>query len=186
MKYIFHLIIALLLILILLPILILVTLIISYFDGFPILFKQKRVGKNNNNFFIYKFRTMKNKTPDTPTHLLKNKDENYTIIGPFLRKYSIDELPQLLNIINRDITFIGPRPALFNQSDLIKMRTDRGIHKLMPGITGWAQVNGRDDLSINDKVVMDYFYLKNQSIWLDIKILWQTLLKVVKADGVSV
>ena len=128
---------------------------------------------------------MKKDTPDIATHLVNDSDSLYTAIGPFLRKYSIDELPQLINIVKGDMTFIGPRPALYNQDDLIELRTQAGVHSLLPGVTGWAQVNGRDELSIPDKVKMDIYYLKNQSFWLNIKILWMTVLKVCKAEGVK-
>ncbi len=128
---------------------------------------------------------MKKDTPDIATHLVNDSDSLYTAIGPFLRKYSIDELPQLINIVKGDMTFIGPRPALYNQDDLIELRTQAGVHSLLPGVTGWAQVNGRDELSIPEKVKMDEYYLKNQSFWLNIKILWMTVLKVCKAEGVK-
>ena len=154
-------------------------------DGLPIFFKQKRVGLNNVHFWIYKFRTMKKDAPDIATHLVKDGTSLYTSIGPFLRKFSLDELPQLMNILKGDMTFIGPRPALYNQDDLIDLRSKAGVHHLKPGVTGWAQVNGRDELSIPDKVKMDEYYLKNKSLWLDIKILFLTLLKVFKAEGVK-
>ena len=167
------------------PILAIVAIIIILNDGFPVLFKQKRIGKNNSHFWIYKFRTMKKDTPDIPTHLVDDPTTLFTWSGPFLRKFSLDELPQLFNILRGEMTIIGPRPALFNQDDLKKMRTECGVHTLLPGITGWAQVNGRDDLSIPDKVKMDEYYLQNKSIWLDFKILFLTLLKVFKAEGVK-
>ena len=128
---------------------------------------------------------MKKDVLDIATHLVKDKNSLYTSIGPFLRKYSFDELPQLFNILKGDMIFIGPRPALYNQDDLIELRTQAGVHTLMPGVTGWAQVNGRDELSITDKVKMDEYYLKNQSLWLDIKILCMTVIKVFKTEGVS-
>ena len=128
---------------------------------------------------------MKIDTPDIPTHLLIKSDSAYISIGPFLRKYSLDELPQLLNLLNGDMAFIGPRPALHNQDDLIELRTKVGIDKLLPGVTGWAQVNGRDELSIETKIEKDLFYLKNKSIFLDIKIFILTFFKVFKADGVK-
>ena len=128
---------------------------------------------------------MKKNTPDIPTHLVKNGKSLYTAIGPFLRKYSIDELPQLINIVKGDMTFIGPRPALYNQDDLIELRTQTGVHTLMPGVSGWAQVNGRDELSIPEKVKMDEYYLKNKSLLLNIKILFMTVFKVFKTEGVS-
>ncbi len=173
------------LIIILLPMLILIGLIIIIDDGLPILFTQKRVGRENSLFLIFKFRTMLKNTPDIPTHLLKNEKSIFTKTGSFLRKYSIDELPQLINIIKGDLVFIGPRPALHNQKDLIELRKAKNIDKLTPGLTGWAQVNGRDELSITDKVKMDYFYLKNKSISLDLKILFMTSLKVLRAENVS-
>ena len=133
---------------------------------------------------IYKFRTMKNESPNIASHLLLKSKSYYTKTGPFLRKFSLDELPQLINIFKNDISYIGPRPALYNQEDLIK-RTLKGIHRLYPGITGWAQVNGRDELTISEKVNMDLYYLNNKSLKLDLMILWLTLLKVVKAEDVS-
>tara|TARA_Y100001934_G_C12205049_1_gene703159 strand:+ start:583 stop:1059 length:477 start_codon:yes stop_codon:yes gene_type:complete len=154
-------------------------------DGFPILFKQKRVGQGNNHFLIYKFRTMKKDTADIPTHLVNDSQSLFTNIGPLLRNYSLDELTQLINIVKGDMRFIGPRPALHNQYDLIELRTQVGVHRLIPGITGWAQVNGRDELSIPAKVRMDEFYLKNQSFYLNMKIIIMTFIKVFKAEGVS-
>ena len=143
------------------------------------------MGQDNTHFGIFKFRTMKKDTPDIPTHLVDDGQSLYTSIGPFLRKFSLDELPQLINIFRGDMVFIGPRPALYNQDDLAELRTQAGIHTLMPGVTGWAQVNGRDELSIHDKVKMDIYYLENQSLWLDIKIIFMTVLKVFKTEGVS-
>jgi O-antigen biosynthesis protein WbqP len=128
---------------------------------------------------------MKKDTPDIPTHLVDDPSTLYIKWGQFLRKFSLDELPQLMNILKGDMTFIGPRPALYNQDDLIDLRSKAGVHHLKPGVTGWAQVNGRDELSIPDKVKMDEYYLKNKSLWLDIKILFLTLLKVFKAEGVK-
>ena len=167
------------------PLFIIVVLIIMLDDGLPIFFKQKRVGLNNAHFWIYKFRTMKKDAPDIATHLVKDGTSLYTSIGPFLRKFSFDELPQLINILKGDMIFIGPRPALYNQDDLIALRTQAGVHSLMPGVTGLAQVNGRDELSIPDKVKMDEYYLINKSLWLNIKILFKTVIKVFKSEGVS-
>ena len=167
------------------PILFMVAIFILLEDGYPILFKQKRLGKNNNHFLIYKFRTMKNNTPDIATHLLNESHFSYTKSGPLLRKFSIDELPQLINIVKGEMTFIGPRPALHNQNDLIELRTKLDIQTLLPGITGWAQVNGRDELSIEKKVEFDYFYKTNKSILLDIKIIFLTVIKVFKTESVS-
>ena len=176
---------SLILIICLSPILLIVAIAIIVDDGFPILFRQKRVGQNNAHFWIYKFRTMKKDAPDIATHLVKDGTSLCTSIGPFLRKFSFDELPQLINILKGDMVFIGPRPALYNQDDLIELRTQAGVHTLMPGVTGWAQVNGRDELSISDKVKMDEYYLKNQSLWLDVKILCMTFFKVFKTEGIS-
>ena len=128
---------------------------------------------------------MKKDTPDIATHLVKDSTSLYTSIGPFLRMFSFDELPQLINILKGDMIFIGPRPALYNQDDLIALRTQAGVHTLIPGVTGWAQVNGRDELSIPEKVKMDEYYLKNKSLWLNIKILFMTVVKVFKTEGVS-
>ena len=128
---------------------------------------------------------MKNNTPDIPTHLLKNSDLMYTSIGPFLRKYSIDELPQLINILKGEMVFIGPRPALYNQDDLIRLRTEAKVHTLSPGVTGWAQVNGRDELSIEKKVELDKYYKNNISILLNMKIIILTFFKVLKSDGIT-
>ncbi|MBT4784833.1 MAG: sugar transferase [Candidatus Marinimicrobia bacterium] len=167
------------------PVFALVALAIIINDGFPIFFKQKRVGLNNVHFWIYKFRTMKKDAPDIATHLVKDSTSLYTSIGPFLRMFSFDELPQLINILKGDMVFIGPRPALYNQDDLNNLRTEAGVQVLTPGVTGWAQVNGRDELSIPDKVKMDIYYLENQSLWLDIKILFMTIFKVFKTEGVK-
>ena len=167
------------------PILLIVAITIIVDDGFPILFRQKRVGQNNAHFWIYKFRTMKKDAPDIATHLVKDGTSLYTSIGPFLRKFSFDELPQLFNILKGDMIFIGPRPALYNQDDLIELRKKVDVHTLLPGVTGWAQVNGRDELSIPEKVKMDEYYLKNKSLWLNIKIFCMTVIKVFKTEGVS-
>ncbi len=129
---------------------------------------------------------MRKDTPDIATHLLNDSQSLYTMIGPFIRKYSIDELPQLINIIKGDMNFVGPRPSLHNQDDLNKLRTKVGVHTLIPGVTGWAQVNGRDELSISEKVEMDLFYKNNKSFSLDFKILFLTILKVFKADNIYI
>lgn len=151
----------------------------------PVLYWSNRVGKLNQVFKMPKFRSMSIDTPVVATHMLTNPDSYLTSIGIFLRRSSLDELPQLLSVLKGDMSFVGPRPALYNQDDLIALRTERGVHKLLPGITGWAQVNGRDELSIPDKVALDAEYLDRQSFWFDIKILWMTFLKVIKRDGVS-
>lgn len=131
-----------------------------------------------------KFRSMRIGTPEVATHLLANPSVHLTSIGPFLRKSSVDELPQLWNILTGEMSFVGPRPALFNQADLTTLRTEQGVHRLVPGLTGWAQVNGRDELPIPEKVALDVEYLQKQSFWFDIRILWLTALKVVLRDGV--
>jgi len=149
------------------------------------LYWSDRVGSNNKIFKMPKFRSMLVDTPTVATHLLDNPDAYLSPIGDFLRRSSLDELPQLFSVLKGDMSFVGPRPALFNQEDLITLRTEKGVDKLLPGITGWAQVNGRDELSIPDKVALDVEYLSRQSFWFDVKILWMTFLKVVKRDGVS-
>ena len=185
MKRLFDLILAILLILLLLiPFLLIAILIIVTSKG-PVLYWSDRIGKNNKTFKMPKFRSMLINTPTLATHLLDNPDSYLSPIGRFLRTTSLDELPQLFCVLKDDMSFVGPRPALYNQNDLISLRTHKSVNKLLPGITGWAQVNGRDELSIPDKVLLDVEYLNRQSFWLDIKILWMTLLKVIKRDGVN-
>jgi O-antigen biosynthesis protein WbqP len=150
-----------------------------------ILYWSDRVGKNNKIFKMPKFRSMLTGTPVVATHLLDSPASYLSPIGDFLRHSSLDELPQLFSVLRGDMSFVGPRPALYNQDDLITLRTQKGVDRLLPGITGWAQVNGRDELSIPDKVALDVEYLNRQSFWFDIKILWMTFLKVIKRDGVS-
>lgn len=163
----------------------LVALLVRLTSRGPVLYWSDRVGRNNVIFKMPKFRSMKIGTPAVATHLLNNPDSYLTPIGSFLRKSSLDELPQLWSIIKGDMSFVGPRPALFNQSDLIELRTRSGVHVLVPGLTGWAQVNGRDELPIPVKVQLDVEYLNRRSLWLDIRILWLTLVKVLRRDGVS-
>lgn len=151
----------------------------------PVLYWSDRVGRENVIFKMPKFRSMRVGTPAVATHLLSNPHAHLTPIGSFLRKSSLDELPQLWSILVGDMSFVGPRPALFNQNDLIELRTQSGVHKLLPGLTGWAQVNGRDELPIPEKVKLDVVYLERQSIWFDIQILWMTFVKVLLRDGVS-
>ena len=166
------------------PILIIALSILLTSKG-GVFYFSNRVGKNNLIFKMPKFRTMHEDTPAVATHLLSNPDSYISPIGGFLRRTSLDELPQLFSVLKGDMSLVGPRPALFNQDDLIALRTEKGVSKLLPGITGWAQVNGRDELSIVDKVELDLEYLNHQSFWLDIKILWMTFLRVVKPKGVS-
>lgn len=151
----------------------------------PALYWSDRVGRNNIVFKMPKFRSMRVGTPAVATHLLPNPDAHLTPIGSFLRKSSLDELPQLWSILKGDMSFVGPRPALFNQQDLIALRTKNGVDQLVPGLTGWAQVNGRDELAIPEKVKLDVEYLKRQSLLFDLRILWLTFVKVLKRDGVS-
>ncbi len=151
----------------------------------PALYWSDRVGRHNRLFKMPKFRTMRIDTPAVATHLLKNPDQWLTPIGSFLRKSSLDELPQLWSILKGDMSFVGPRPALFNQHDLITLRLEKGIDELLPGLTGWAQVNGRDELLIPKKVELDVEYLQRQSPLFDLKILWLTVLKVLSKGGVS-
>ncbi len=151
----------------------------------PVLYWSDRVGRHNRIFKMPKFRSMRVDTPAVATDLLQNPDQWLTPIGSFLRKTSLDELPQLWSILKGDMSFVGPRPALFNQDDLIALRNDAGVSELVPGLTGWAQVNGRDELPIPDKVKLDAEYLQRRSIGFDLWILWLTLLKVLRRDGVS-
>ncbi len=151
----------------------------------PALYWSDRVGRNNKIFKMPKFRSMRVGTPAVATHLLGNPQAHLTPIGSFLRKSSLDELPQLWSILVGDMSFVGPRPALFNQHDLIALRTEQGVQTLVPGLTGWAQVNGRDELPIPEKVKLDVAYLQRQSLWFDIRILWLTFIKVLRRDGVS-
>jgi O-antigen biosynthesis protein WbqP len=151
----------------------------------PMLYWSDRVGKKNTIFKMPKFRTMKADTPAMATHLMKNPEQYCTPVGSFLRKSSLDELPQLYSVLKGDMSFVGPRPALFNQADLIELRTKKGIHNLIPGITGWAQINGRDDLPIPEKVDLDEYYLNNRSFIFDLKTLFMTLHSVINSQGVQ-
>jgi O-antigen biosynthesis protein WbqP len=151
----------------------------------PALYWSDRVGRHNRIFKMPKFRSMRIDTPAVATHLLQNPEQWLTPIGSFLRKCSLDELPQLWSILKGDMSFVGPRPALFNQEDLIALRTEKGVHELLPGLTGWAQVNGRDELPMPRKVQLDAEYLERRSLFFDLKILWMTILKVLARDGVS-
>ena len=154
-------------------------------DGFPIFFTQKRVGINYTFFNIYKFRSMKKNTPNVATHLLENPEQYLLKVGKFIRKTSLDELPNLINIVKGDMVFVGPRPALYNQEDLMTFRVATGVSKLKPGITGWAQINGRDEISIPDKVKLEQEYLYRKSVLLDIEIIIKTFTNVLFSKGVS-
>ena len=168
----------------LLPLLV-VAILVRLTSRGPALYWSDRVGRYNKIFKMPKFRSMRIGTPAVATHLLANPGEHLTAIGSFMRKSSIDELPQLWSILVGDMSFVGPRPALFNQCDLIELRTQQNVHTLVPGLTGWAQVNGRDELPISQKVALDAEYLQRQGFWFDIRILWLTILKVVQRKGVS-
>ena len=185
MKKIFDVMLGFLLLLLLAIPMLLIGVVVRFTSRGSSLYWSDRVGKNNKIFKMPKFRSMLIDTPSVATHLLDNPDSYLSPIGGFLRRSSLDELPQLFSVLKGDMSFVGPRPALFNQDDLITLRAEKGVDKLLPGITGWAQVNGRDELSIPDKVALDVEYLNRQSFWFDLKILWMTFLKVVKRDGVS-
>ena len=165
--------------------LLLVALAVKLTSPGPVLHWSDRVGRHNNIFRMPKFRSMRVGTPAVATHLLQDPDAWLTPIGAFLRKTSLDELPQLWSILVGDMSIVGPRPALFNQDDLVALRTEHGVHELVPGLTGWAQVNGRDELPIPRKVELDAEYLRRRSFLFDLWILWQTVVKVLKGDGVS-
>jgi len=171
-------------IILLIPVLIVAILVRVTSPG-PALYWSNRVGRHNKLFRMPKFRSMRVGTPAVATHLLTDPKSHLTPIGSFLRKSSLDELPQLWSILVGDMSFVGPRPALYNQHDLIALRTQKGVDKLLPGLTGWAQVNGRDELPIPQKVELDVEYLNRHNFWFDLKILWMTFLKVIQRDGVS-
>ena len=176
---------ALILLVILSPLFLIVALVIFIEDGFPIFFIQKRVGVNYNFFHIYKFRSMKKNTPNVATHLLTKPEQYLLKIGGLLRNLSLDELPNLINIIKGEMVFVGPRPALYNQYDLMALRVATGVDKLNPGITGWAQINGRDDISIEKKVQLEQEYMYKKSILFDIEIIIKTFTNVLFSKGVS-
>lgn len=162
-----------------------VALLVRITSPGPALYWSDRVGKNNQIFRMPKFRSMRTDTPEVATHLLGDAKSYITPIGAFLRKTSLDELPQLWCILNGQMSFVGPRPALFNQQDLIEMRTKAGVHLIVPGLTGWAQINGRDELPIPEKVALDVEYMKRQGFWFDLYVIWQTAIKVLRRDGVA-
>jgi O-antigen biosynthesis protein WbqP len=176
---------SLFLLVVLFPVFFIVALFIFFEDGFPVFFKQQRVGVNYTFFEIYKFRSMKKNTPNVATHLLENPSQYLLKIGGLLRKLSLDELPNLINIVKGEMVFVGPRPALYNQDDLMELRVKAGVDMLQPGLTGWAQVNGRDELSLEAKVALEKEYLERQSFWFDLKIIALTFTKVLKSQGVK-
>lgn len=185
MKRVFDFLMSLIAIIVFSPIIIIISLLVKLTSKGPIFFKQRRIGKNNEEFNILKFRTMRVDTPNVATHLLKDPSVFITPLGKFLRKTSLDELPQLINILKGEMSIVGPRPALYNQYDLKDMRTEVGVHKLVPGLTGWAQINGRDEILLEEKVALDKEYMNMQSFWMDIKIIFMTVFKVAKSEGVS-
>jgi O-antigen biosynthesis protein WbqP len=184
MKRIFDLIAAIVILTIISIPMLIIAMMVKLTSKGPVLHWSDRVGINNAIFRMPKFRTMRIETPDVATHLLENPDKYITPIGPILRRFSLDEFPQLWSVLKGDMSLIGPRPALYNQDDLIELRTKKGIHRLIPGVTGWAQVNGRDILPIPVKVEYDDHYLHHRSFLFDMKILWLTFVKVIKREGV--
>jgi len=185
MKRSLDLLLAVLAVLLLLTPMALIAVLVRLTSRGPVLYWSDRVGRNNAIFRMPKFRSMRTGTPAVATHLLPDPGSHLTPIGGFLRRSSLDELPQLWSILKGDMSFVGPRPALYNQTDLIALRTRHGVHVLLPGLTGWAQVNGRDELPVPDKVALDIDYLQRQSLGLDLKILLLTVLRVVRADNIT-
>jgi O-antigen biosynthesis protein WbqP len=185
MKRLFDLILALIAASLLIVPIVVITILVKLTTKGPALYWSDRVGRHNTIFKMPKFRSMEVGTPAVATHLLVDPGSVLTPVGDFLRKSSLDELPQLWCILKGDMSFVGPRPALFNQDDLIALRMGKGVYKLLPGLTGWAQVNGRDELPIPEKVTLDAEYIERQSLWLDIYILWLTVLKVLRRDGIT-
>ena len=185
MKRLIDLILATILVIILLVPILFIALMIRLTSKGPALYWSDRVGSNNTIYKMPKFRSMRIDTPQVATHLMSNPEEFLSPIGIFIRRNSLDELPQLFSILKGDMSFVGPRPALFNQDDLIALRSENDLDKLIPGLTGWAQVNGRDELSIPEKVLLEVDYMQKKSFWFDLKILWMTILKVINNQGVS-
>lgn len=184
MKRLFDILSSLIVIILFSPILLALAIIVKCTSSGPVLFKQRRIGKDNVEFMIYKFRTMRIDTPNVATHLLKNPEQYITPIGKFMRKTSLDELPQLFNILKGEMSVVGPRPALYNQYDLIEMRTNANVHTVRPGLTGLAQVSGRDELENEQKVYFDQQYVQKQSFFFDLKLIFLTIVKVFKSEGV--
>jgi O-antigen biosynthesis protein WbqP len=185
MKRVFDFVIAVVMLVLLLIPIFLVAIGVRATSKGPVLYWSARVGRGNLIFKMPKFRTMRSDTPQLATHLMIDPDEYLSLIGTFLRRTSLDELPQLFSILKGEMSFVGPRPALFNQDELIALRADQGVDNLMPGLTGWAQVNGRDTLPIPEKVALDVEYMQRQSLWFDMRILWLTFLKVLGQDGIA-
>lgn len=185
MKRFFDIILALIILIPMFIVMLFIAIVICITSKGPLLYWSDRVGINNTIFRMPKFRSMKITTPEVATHLLKDPKKYLSPIGGFLRRTSLDELPQIFSIIKGDMSFVGPRPALYNQHDLINLRLKNKLNKLIPGLTGWAQINGRDELAIIDKVALEVEYMKKKSFWFDIKILWITLLKVIRNHNIS-
>ena len=185
MKRFFDLVMSVMLFILLATPMLLVAIAVRLTSKGPVLYWSHRVGKNHAIFKMPKFRSMRIDTPEVATHLMINPDQFLSPVGGFLRRTSLDEFPQLLSILKGDMSFVGPRPALFNQDDLIALRKEKGIDQLVPGLTGWAQVNGRDELLTPQKVLLDAEYLQRQSFWFDLQILWMTFVKVVKNEGIT-
>lgn len=182
----FNRLIALFLLIGLMPLFLVISVLILIDDGFPVLFTQKRVGKDYTFFKMYKFRTMKKNTPNVATSLLSNPEQYILKVGGVLRKLSLDELPNLINILKGEMVFVGPRPALYNQDDLMKLRIEEGVSHLVPGLTGWAQINGRDEISIEEKVKLEKEYLERKSFSFNLKIVYLTFISAfIKKDGIS-
>lgn len=185
MKRMFDIVVSLLALVVFSPLFLLCSVMVRLTSKGPVFYVSDRVGKNNRIFGMIKFRTMRVDTPQMATHLMTDPQAFLTPVGNFLRKSSLDELPQLINVLKGEMSIVGPRPALFNQDDQIALRTESGAHVLMPGITGWAQINGRDDISISRKVELDTWYLHNRNFALDLAIIFRTVINVFKRDGVS-
>jgi O-antigen biosynthesis protein WbqP len=185
MKRFFDIFLSLLLIPLLLIPMLFVAVLVHLTSSGPVIYWSDRVGRDNIIFQMPKFRSMSINAPSIATHIMSYAESLITPVGRVIRRYSLDELPQLFLILSGKMSFVGPRPALFNQADLITLRKDKGIDKLIPGVTGWAQINGRDDLSIHEKVTFDAEYLKSKSFWLDLKILYITFIKVIKHDNIT-
>jgi O-antigen biosynthesis protein WbqP len=167
------------------PLFLFLAILIFLEDGTPVFFKQKRVGVNCSYFWIYKFRSMKRSTPNVATHLLRDPEKYLLRIGKIIRKLSLDELPNLINIVRGEMVFVGPRPALYNQEDLMHLRVAAGVEKLKPGLTGWAQINGRDEISLDEKVKLEKYYLDNKSFYFDLKIIFLTFFQVLFSKGLK-
>ena len=185
MKRLFDFLISAILIILLAILMVLVAIAVRLTSKGPILYWSNRIGKCNVTFKMPKFRTMRVDTPAMATHLMTNPEQFLSPIGKLLRKYSIDEFPQLFSILKGDMSFVGPRPALFNQDDLIALRTKKGVDRLIPGLTGWVQVNGRDELPIPEKVELDVEYMERKSLWFELYIIWLTVIKIVRRDGIT-